>query len=72
MKLHNVGNTVKSNVTSKASTFTIQANHKAFKILSDSLYKDKIKAVIRELSTNAIDAHVMAKNSDPYEVHPDY
>lgn len=50
--------------------FTIKANGKAFKILIDGLYSDKIRAVIRELWTNAYDAHKMAGKSDiPFECH---
>ncbi len=40
-----------------ASGFTIAQTSKMFKILSDSLYSDKVMAVIRELSTNAYDSH---------------
>ena len=32
------------------SKFSIQQSSKMFKILSDSLYSDKVQAVIRELS----------------------
>lgn len=46
------------------SKFTIKASAQAFKILSDSIYSDKIGAVIRELSCNAWDAHVDAKKTD--------
>jgi len=50
--------------------FTISATGKAFKILSDGLYSDKITAVIRELSCNAYDSHVAAGKPDvPFEVH---
>jgi len=48
--------------------FTIAQTSKMFKILSDSLYSDKIMAIIRELSTNANDAHVSAKNQRPFKV----
>jgi hypothetical protein len=52
------------------NAFKIKATGKAFKILSDGLYADKIKAVIRELSCNAFDAHVAAKTTGvPFEVH---
>lgn len=44
--------------------FSIAANAKSFKILSDSLYKDKIRAIIRELSTNALDSHMEAGKKD--------
>ena len=48
--------------------FTISQNAKMFKILSDSLYSDKVQAVIRELSTNAYDSHVSAGNKNPFKV----
>jgi hypothetical protein len=69
MQLHGTNNYVESNIKGKSRGFAIEASHKAFKILSDSLYKDKITAVIRELSTNALDAHTEAGNSDPFIVH---
>lgn len=60
---------IKSNF-SESKKFTIEASAKAFKTLSDNLYSDKIKAVIRELSTNAYDAHVEIGNSSkPFEIH---
>jgi len=49
--------------------FRIKNSAHAFSILSSGLYSNKIKAIIRELSTNALDSHVAAKNSDPFEVH---
>lgn len=50
--------------------FKIKNSAKAFKILSDSLYSNKVAAIIRELSCNAYDAHVEAGNGDtPFVVH---
>lgn len=40
--------------------FRIESSAKAFEILANNLYSDKISAVIRELSCNAADAHVEA------------
>lgn len=52
------------------SKFTIEANGKAFRVLSDSLYPDKPKAILRELSCNAYDAHIAAGCPDkPFSVH---
>ena len=51
-----------------ANQFTIAQTSKMFKILSDSLYSDKVMAVIRELSTNAYDSHISAKNPRPFLV----
>lgn len=50
--------------------FQIRGSAKAFKILSDGLYSDKVTAVIRELSCNAKDAHVDDGHGDtPFEIH---
>jgi len=52
------------------SQFRIKASRKAFEILSAGLYSDKVRAIIRELSTNAADSHTMAGRGDvPFEVH---
>ncbi len=67
MVLHEAAYKTKSNVGNQ-STFQIQSSSKAFKILSSNLYKDKISAVIRELSTNAVDAHISNGNPNPIEV----
>lgn len=49
--------------------FTIKATRKAFAILSSGLYTNKPRAIIRELSCNAFDAHVEAGKGDlPIEV----
>jgi hypothetical protein len=48
-------------------SFTIKASAKAFQILSSNLYSNPLGAVIRELSTNAYDAHVMVdKRDEPF------
>jgi sensor histidine kinase regulating citrate/malate metabolism len=58
-----------TNMTGKTG-FTIAANASMFRILSDGLYSNKIKAVIREVSCNAYDANVDAGNGDvPIVVH---
>lgn len=50
--------------------FRIRNSAKAFNILSSGLYANKIKAIIRELSCNAVDSHVAAGKSDtPFDVH---
>lgn len=47
----------------------VNMNATAFKILSSSLYSDKIGAVLREIGCNAADAHIMAGKPDlPFEV----
>jgi len=50
--------------------FTINNTAKMFRLLSDKLYSNKIKAVIRELSTNALDANIDNNNiKEPIFVH---
>ena len=39
-------------------SFTMDESPEAFEILSDGLYPNKIKAVVRELSTNAVESHI--------------
>lgn len=47
----------------------IKASSKAFRVLSSTLYSDKPRAIVRELSTNARDAHTMVgKQAIPFEV----
>ena len=70
MKLQQNTNKVIRSDSFEESKFTIEASAKAFSILSDGLYADKIKAVIRELSTNAYDAHIeVGKGDEPFLVH---
>lgn len=58
-----------SNV-SEVGEFRIRNSAKAFNILSSGLYANKIRAIIRELSCNAVDSHVAAgKSSVPFDVH---
>lgn len=52
------------------SEFKVSHNSKIFKMFSDSVYTDKILAVIRELSSNAYDAHVENGNKErPFEIN---
>lgn len=63
MKLREEKRQIQSNLTGDQS-FKIKADAKAFRILSDKLYSNKIKAIIRELSTNAYDSHVDSEQPD--------
>lgn len=70
MKLHTSTHTVEKSGNFEENQFSIEASAKAFMILSDGLYSNKILAVVRELSTNAYDSHVEAGKADvPFEVH---
>ena len=49
--------------------FSIRATAKTFKTWSSDIYQHKVRAVIRELSCNAADAHKFAQNDSPFKVH---
>lgn len=51
---------------SKSKAFSITASPKVFKILSSDLYTNKIRAVVRELITNMIDAHALNGNHEKF------
>lgn len=51
------GKTRTSGAVVKGS-FSMDESPEAFEILSDGLYPNKIKAVVRELSTNAVESHI--------------
>jgi hypothetical protein len=58
-----------SNV-SEIGEFRIRNSAKAFSILSSGLYANKVRAIIRELSCNAVDSHAAAGCKDtPFDVH---
>lgn len=60
---------VMSNV-GEIGEFRIRNSAKAFNILSSGLYANKIRAIVRELSCNAVDSHVAAGKQDtPFDVH---
>lgn len=45
-------------------------NGKAFKIMSSTLYQNKQGSIVREIASNAVDAHVQAGKADiPFEIH---
>lgn len=63
------GNILESSGVQQANAFSIQRSAHMFNILSSGLYSDKISAVLREISCNAMDAHIMAGIPDtPFEV----
>ena len=71
MKLHQENFPVQVNgANSGTSKFSIAMNAKAFRVLSDTLYQDKAGSLVREISTNAYDGHIMAGKKDvPFEIH---
>jgi hypothetical protein len=64
-----VNEAIVSNV-GQIGEFRIRNSAKAFSILSSGLYANKIRAIIRELSCNAVDSHAAAGKKDtPFDVH---
>ncbi|BDR26053.1 hypothetical protein RVBP17_0960 [Pseudomonas phage sp. 30-3] len=62
--------TIESTNMVGGKSFTIKNSPKAFSILSNGLYKDKIRAIVREIGCNARDSHVAANKCDvPFEYH---
>lgn len=69
MKTIDTTRTVESSGITESGDFRIKTTAAAFQLLSSGLYSNKIRAVVRELSCNALDAHVSAgKDSTPIEV----
>ncbi len=70
MKLTEVVNNVEAVSNYTPSTFQIAETRANFELWSKRIYADPIKAIIRELSTNAVDAHFEAgKSETPFEIH---
>jgi hypothetical protein len=70
LKLQTNSTSIEISGNNDSSQFSIAMNGKAFRVLSDTLYKNKIGSIVRELSCNAHDAHVMAGKQDvPFTLH---
>lgn len=69
MKMQTNINTVSTCNLMEQKSFQISNNFHAFKILSDGLYSDKITAILRELSCNAIDAHTAIGSTEQFVIH---
>lgn len=70
MILDNISTPVQTRGGNQAEQFTIACNSKAFRVLSDTLYQNKLGSIVRELSCNAYDAHVAANCKEiPFEIH---
>lgn len=70
MKLNHNRFDVQVHGAQTAGSFSIAMNGKAFKVLSDTLYTNKIGSIVREISCNAYDAHIAAGKKDvPFQIH---
>lgn len=71
MKLNTLESPVETGFAiAKPKQFSIAASREAFITLSSGLYNNKVRAIIRELSCNAYDAHIAAgKKEVPFEIH---
>lgn len=59
-----------TNCTSTTKKFSIEASPIAFEVLSSRLYSNPVLAIVRELLTNAYDAHIVANNiHTPIKLH---
>lgn len=64
-----VNEAIVSNV-GEIGEFRIRNSAKAFNILSSGLYANKVRAIVRELSCNAVDSHMAAgRAGTPFDVH---
>lgn len=48
--------------------FGVEFNATLFNLLTDKVYSDKVLAVQRELSTNAVDSHIEAGHNKPFDI----
>jgi hypothetical protein len=69
MILEGVKKSTQTSGSFQTSGFRIEASAKAFKLLSSNPYKYKVRAVIRELTCNALDANTDAEVSAVPRVH---
>jgi len=70
MIIHTPESNVQTSGKMRTAGFNMKASAKGFRIISTTLYKDPILAIVREITCNAWDAHQMNGNVDtPIEVH---
>lgn len=70
MKLVIDSNEVHSQGVKGQTEFRVASNAKIMSMLSNQLYSDKVMAIIRELSANALDSHIAAGcPTKPFHVH---
>ena len=66
---NNSGTVISSGLV-RETNFSLKITGKTFKLISDTLYENKIGSIVRELSCNALDSHRSAGKSDvPFVIH---
>jgi hypothetical protein len=69
MKFENQNEPIERVGIEQGKSFQMKASAAAFQLLSSGLYTNKIRAVLREIGCNAVDAHAMVnKKETPIEV----
>ena len=65
-----INSTIDSTVTNitNSSNMGVIADGRMFKLLLNNLYSQPVAAILRELSCNAIDAHVSVGNLNPFHM----
>ena len=70
MKLQKQNRTVETSGVEASTSFSIKMDGKAFRILSSNIYENKIGSIVREISSNCLDAHIQAKTPErPFVIH---
>lgn len=54
---------------SPIQSFQMEASAKSFGIIVDGIYSNKIEAIVREYSCNAVDSHKEDGHSKPFDIH---
>lgn len=69
MKVDKVRSNIRRTGIQQESSFSIKTSAEAFEILSSGLYSDSVRAIVRELASNAYDAHVDAGTASiPFDI----
>ena len=52
----------------QTDNMSIKIDGRSFSLILNKLYNDPIAAIVRELSTNCVDAHKAANNPNPFHI----
>jgi hypothetical protein len=70
MQISSLASSVRTANLGAVSSFTMEGNEFAFRVLSDGLYQNKIGSMVRETCCNGTDSHAEAGKSDtPISIH---